>query len=127
MRTWTHQNSASRFSERSKLIDEQRRRLLPLALFPKPSFQSAAAGTRHPLSLETAENRCPGRLFGGAGRWIPAVIVGLALEMGAGDERLGEVLRILDDGGDDEPGIAVRLVGPRVVFSHDRVPAIRNT
>src|SRR5438552_7048896 len=51
-----------------------------------------------------------------AGGRIPSGSIGLLAEVGASDERHVQVLRVLDDGRDDQPGVAVRLHGAAVVF-----------
>src|SRR6267378_462791 len=61
-----------------------------------------------------------------AGRRTPLAPVAFLLEMRARDERLLEVLRILDDSGHREPLIAVRLVVAIEVFEDHRVFAIGN-
>src|SRR5947207_4991476 len=53
---------------------------------------------------------------GGAGSRTPFGAIRLLLEVRAGDERLLEVLGIVDDRGDGEPQVAVRLVVAVVIF-----------
>src|SRR5689334_712235 len=57
----------------------------------------------------------------------PSSCVGLPLEVGARDELLLQILRIVNDGGDDQPRIAIRLVSAIEIFRHSCVTAIRHT
>src|ERR1700730_17614846 len=62
-----------------------------------------------------------------AGRGIPTRGIGLFLEVRASDERSEQILRILDDGVDDQPSIAARFLDDVEVFGHPRVPTVRYT
>src|SRR2546427_4948352 len=62
----------------------------------------------------------PSASTGGAGRRTPLGAIRLFLEVRARDERLLEVLGIVDDGGHREPLIGVRLGVAIVVFGQDR-------
>ena len=57
---------------------------------------------------------------------IPTGGVGQLFEVGACDEWLSQILRVIDDGLHNEPGIAVWLSDAIKVFRYDRVCAIRN-
>src|SRR6186713_140070 len=58
---------------------------------------------------------------------IPPGRVGLLLEIRAGDERLGQILWILDDGGHREPDVAVPFREQIVVLTHRRARAVGHT
>src|SRR5216684_3352557 len=62
----------------------------------------------------------------GAGSRSPLGAVRLLLEVRARDERLLEVFGIVDDGGDGEPLIAVRLGMAIVVFGQRGALAVRH-
>src|SRR4029077_3851824 len=61
-----------------------------------------------------------------AGRWTASRGVRLHLEVRTGNERRDQILRIIDDTGDDEIRIAVRFIHTRKVLGEDRVAADRN-
>src|SRR5687767_7817174 len=54
----------------------------------------------------------------------PAPGVGLTLEVGAVQIRLGQVLRVFDRGGHDQVGVSVRLGNAVEVFRHRRLCAV---
>src|SRR5712691_4958378 len=62
----------------------------------------------------------PSASTGGAGRRTPLGAIRFFLEVRARDERLLQVLGIVDDGGHREPLVAVRLGVAIVVFGQDR-------
>src|SRR2546426_1807873 len=57
---------------------------------------------------------------------IPSSSICLLSEMRARDEFLIEICWIINDGRDDEPGIAVRLDGAIVILRHNGFFAVRN-
>src|ERR1043166_4682353 len=64
-------------------------------------------------------------LASGARSWIPAGLIILFSEMGARDERLVQVRRIIDDAGNHEPAFAIRFVSAVVKLCHHSLIAIR--
>src|SRR5262245_36648090 len=60
------------------------------------------------------------------GSRIPSRRVRLFLEICAGDERLRQILGILDEGGDGEPDVAVPLGGQIVVLAHGGAATVRH-
>src|SRR3954468_17328452 len=81
------------------------------------------------LKVDTTGCRLLPRLDGGidfAGRRVPLRAVFLELEVGARDERQLEVLRVLDDGANEQDDVAVRLGADLVeVFRDVRRRAVR--
>src|SRR5215470_6496818 len=65
-------------------------------------------------------------LLGFAGAGVPLRRVRFLLEVRARDERLREVLRVVDDRRDREPVVAVALGMPVEVLRDDRVLAVRH-
>src|SRR5436309_16006733 len=67
----------------------------------------------------------PPILTSGTRSWVPARLIILFSKMSARDERLVQVHRIIDNTGNDEPTIAVRLIGAIVVFRQHGLITIR--
>ena len=57
-------------------------------------------------------------------RGIPAGGIRNLLEMGAGDERLSEILRIVHDGHDDEPRVSIGFIEPCEILRQRSIRAV---
>src|SRR5437016_378915 len=70
---------------------------------------------------------CVRDLPGCAGLRIPSLRIRQFLEVRTADELSGEILRILDHGGDDQQRTAVSFIGAMEILGDDRIRAIRHT
>src|SRR6186997_586047 len=61
-----------------------------------------------------------------AHRWFELRVVRFFLEVAAGNERPGQILRVLDDGGHDKPVARDRMGKAGEVFCHGRALAVGN-
>src|ERR1700677_686313 len=92
-----------------------------MTLCPRMDLRRAAPSVRCRTEAAGGE-----RLFRGTGRGFPSRSVGLFPEVCTGNEGLVQILWVLNDAGDDQPGIAIRLLRAGVILGENRVRTIRH-